>query len=67
MPSYHCLFIDFSDQIGEAKILECSDDGVARMRADDLLERHRFDAVEIGDAGRRLHRVQMPRHPPLLS
>ena len=67
MRSYHCLFIDLSDQVGEAVILECSDAGVARKRAADLLERHRFDAVEIWDAGGCLHRVQKPRRPPLRS
>jgi len=67
MPTYHCLFIDLADQVEEAETMECRDDSAVRKRADGLLARHAFDAVEIWDAGWRLHRVQKPRRPPLLS
>ena len=54
MPTYQCLFIDSNDAVGRAETMECrDDDGAAQARADELLARSGFDAVEIWHAGRR--------------
>jgi hypothetical protein len=58
MPTYQCLFIDLNDAVGRAEAMECRDDGAAQARADELLARSGFDAVEIWHAGRRTARGQ---------
>jgi hypothetical protein len=66
MPTYQCLLIDYADQVEEAETMRCGDDNVAPTRADGLLARHSFAAVEIWDAGRCPHRAQKAQCQPLV-
>ena len=61
MPTYHCLFLDSADRVAMVKSMECTDDSVAQIRVGGLLAQRSFDAVEIREAGRQVHRVQKPR------
>lgn len=72
MSSYRCYFVDETDHVAGAHLIECATDGLAQARADELLVHSVHPAMEVWDGARfvyvaKHHRGRVPANWPRQS
>jgi hypothetical protein len=66
MPSYQCRVFDGDDHIYAVEQVECADASDAVERAEMLLARGRYHAVEVWDGACKIFRMTKPSTPTRL-